>query len=548
MLRNVLGAYLNTISEREFDLPFLTLLPAMGFYDVHYTHGQGEFGKDVIAKKADDAGPIQHSFQLKAGDIDQASWRNSIMQQMLESLLVGLSHPNFDHSLPHQTVLVTTGRLTSNAALGLQDLNKAIEAKYQKRPIGVWDREHLIECLKTHGLESVHYATASGFVDYGQFYVLYGRVLQGDFSERDIEKHSRRWLDKSLADSQRLLGSAIEAEILASRLRRQGFLYEAVHAYLTVLRAVLYSLYAATVPDQVKQSLQIYEQVMTKLLLACRTYVSEVQVQWTAAEKDLVRLVSGPPPMMEYLVHAARVLEIAGCLYFLEPDSSEKHAVASFIADLIQHEPGCAHTPSDRYSVSLVFPILALAHDGQASAARDLLRRAVVWLCDRYEEGDGIAPLEADPFGEITSLFGYRYEFAPPARIGGSFAASVICDLAAFLGDPELYSDVVNDVKASNIFPQYWQVPNSDGLFQIQASDVISYPNIEYEDKIGEFRAYEYAEHIRHEPQAFRIAELVDPLGLMGVMLLLRDRYFPTLWLSLTAKPGDGLPMASAIG
>ncbi len=69
MLRNVLGDYLDRITEREFDLPLLLLLPVLGFYDVHFTHGPVEFGKDVIAKKLDGDTEVQYSFQSKAGNI-----------------------------------------------------------------------------------------------------------------------------------------------------------------------------------------------------------------------------------------------------------------------------------------------------------------------------------------------------------------------------------------------------------------------------------------------------------------------------------------------
>lgn len=109
MLRNVLGDYLDNVTERQLDLPFLLLLPTMGFYDVHFTHGHVEFGKDFIAKKLENGEEIQYSFQSKAGDISYADWRNDIQGQIFESVISSLSHPNFDNTLPHQAVLVQLG-------------------------------------------------------------------------------------------------------------------------------------------------------------------------------------------------------------------------------------------------------------------------------------------------------------------------------------------------------------------------------------------------------------------------------------------------------
>ncbi|MBA7716171.1 hypothetical protein ES703_125236 [subsurface metagenome] len=212
MLANVLGAYLDSIKEREFYLPFATLLRASGFNDVHFTHGNVEFGKDFIAKSDENGTTVQYSFQLKAGDVSQSDWRNDIMGQMLESALLGLSHPSFDKDAPHQTVLVVTGKMLGNAALSLQEFNlKQIEQTYGKRAILLWDREPLISKLETYGLGGVYQATASGFLSYGNFYQLYGEALEGHISQREIEEHSRQWLDESIEPPRRLLCSAINS-------------------------------------------------------------------------------------------------------------------------------------------------------------------------------------------------------------------------------------------------------------------------------------------------------------------------------------------------
>ncbi len=47
LLRDVVAAFLDEVTEREIDAPPLALL---GFYDVHFLHGGFEFGQDFIAK------------------------------------------------------------------------------------------------------------------------------------------------------------------------------------------------------------------------------------------------------------------------------------------------------------------------------------------------------------------------------------------------------------------------------------------------------------------------------------------------------------------
>jgi hypothetical protein len=60
MLASVVAGYLDSVEEREFDVPFMALLRAMGFSDVHFLHGAQEFGKDFIAKREIDE-PVRNS-------------------------------------------------------------------------------------------------------------------------------------------------------------------------------------------------------------------------------------------------------------------------------------------------------------------------------------------------------------------------------------------------------------------------------------------------------------------------------------------------------
>ena len=456
------------------------------------------------------------------------------MGQMLEALLTGLSHPNFDRNLPHQSILVVTGRLTGNAALSLQDLNATIQDTYQRRPITLWDREKLLENLEILGLEGVYRATASDFVSYGNFFILYGKCTQGNVSDREIELHSRHWLDESMSPTKGLLAAMIEMETIAQKCLQQGLPYEAIFAYLSVIRMILFRLHVETIVARQEELVDMYSQAKLKLLSACRTYLGEVRQSWVASEKDLVRVVTGPGGMFTYLVHCARIIEMAGALYFLEPDQTSKQDVSAFIDDFISREPGCAHIPSDRYAVSLVLPTLALYRETQPTKAQEILHRAIVWLCNRVQDGFGIAPFDSSPATEVARLLGHAFEFIPQQPTRGSLLATVLCDLAAFLGKAQFYSDIVNDIKACGIAFEYWQSPNTASLFMIDGPEVITYPNVEPKDNVGSFEEYDYAEHIAHEPRSFQIAELVGPFSLMSIMLLLRDRYFPTVWTALT--------------
>lgn len=534
MLKNILGAYLDGIKERQFDLPFTALLHAAGYYDIHFTHGNAEFGKDFIAKRIENGNQVQYSFQSKAGDISQSDWRTDIMGQMLESILSGLSHPNFDKNLPHQAVLVITGRLVGNAPVSFQEFNIKIAQTYFKRSILLWDREDLIPMIENYGLGSVYQTTAAGFIRYGQFYQLYGKALEHHISQREIEEHSRQWIDESIEPAKRLLCSAIESDIFSSQCQAKGMLYEAIISRLTTIRTIMHQLQTANDANNVQQLLELYQQAVVNLKLAMYQYIDEFKIVWEKANNDLSRITPGPNNIMTYLIHCSRIMEISGLLYFIENKQEERKKTVSFLVDFISKEPGCAHIPSDFYAISLVLPVLLLCSDDNRSVARQLLQRATVWLCDRYQKGIGLADLSANQFEETAILCCYPFDFIKVQQRRGSFASSIICDLAAFTSDSELYSNIINDIKASNIFPQYWQVPDNLSLFTIGGRDIIQYPNIEYSEVYLSFDSFSFAEHISHEPRLFALTNRTGIIGLYFLMPLLRDRYFPTMWSLIT--------------
>jgi len=73
MLDDVIGNYIDSLTEREFDAPFMALLRLHGFFDIHFRHGSFEFGKDFIAKRVEDGKPYQYTFQTRR---ETSGWPN----------------------------------------------------------------------------------------------------------------------------------------------------------------------------------------------------------------------------------------------------------------------------------------------------------------------------------------------------------------------------------------------------------------------------------------------------------------------------------------
>lgn len=529
MLRNVLEDYLNSVVEIDLDYPLMSLLQAMGFYDIHYTHGAVEFGKDFIAKRVENNVEYQYGIQSKKGDIGQALWRNEIRGQLEEAIISDLSHPQFNTALPRKVVLVTSGRLSGNARLASQEFKSRLEMDGRVQELLFWEKEQIIQFSEEYGLTGIHQNTAKGLAGFAQFYLIYSKAIQGILSDREIEEFSRLWLDESLEYRKRILRASIEAGIIGSKLVEAGQIYGAIIIYLSLARVIMASTHENDDPFIIDIYTELVEEKITPL---CKQFFQQLRTEWEGAEKSLLHLsiTNGFFQLLHYLVWCSRALEIVSLYFFLVKNNVEKDDAVTFLAEFVEAEEGCGHIPGDRYTISLVWPILAFIQVGMPDKAINLVKRSVVWLCDRVEKDFGLARYEADEYEETAMLLGTSFDFIKVEKNRSSFLATAMTDLAAFIGDKEFYADVVNDIEACELAYEYWQFPDTKAIYTIDTEECITYPNITHYYELTTFEDSEYAEHIKHEPPSFQITKKIGTSSLIMLSVLLKDRYFPKVW------------------
>jgi hypothetical protein len=444
-------------------------------------------------------------------------------------VLKKLSHPQLDTSLPQKTILVTTGELTPNAFIALQELNQVFENEYQKEKVEFWGKSRLIELSEEHGLTGIHQTTAKGLRGYGQFYQNYSKAIDKLLSDREVEEYSRSWLDENLDYKKRILRAAIEAEIIAAKLIEGGHLYEAIITNLSLARVVMEATYDNADPFILVILRELVEETIIPL---CKEFIDGFKSDWETEESlTAICFRDGFFPLMNYLVWCARILEILSLYYFLI-DKSEKDKVISFLARFIEKEQGCGHIPGDRYASSLVWPTLALIQSGKFDEAKILVRRSTVWLCDKVENGFGIAHWDADEQEETAVLLFYPFDFIRVEPHKSFYLASVLVDLSAFIGDNAFYGDITNDIEACEIAYFYWQFPDTKAIFTIDTEDCLKFSSMVHSaDEIRE----DYAEYLSEEPDSFQIVQTVGLSSLVMLSTLLKDRYFPKTWSKLIA-------------
>lgn len=256
-----------------------------------------------------------------------------------------------------------------------------------------------------------------------------------------------------------------------------------------------------------------------------------MKAEWQKSEQSLAhRLFSASPlPLLNYIVWCVRILEICSLYFFLTRDAVKKDEIVSFVITFLEKEEGWGHIPSDRYATTMVWTTLLLVASGNRQIAIELVKRSVVWLCDHVEKGFGLARYEADEYDETICLLGYPFNFIEVEKNTNSFLATVLTDLAALLA-PQFYEDVINDFSACEITYYYWQFPDSKAVTVIDTNECLAYANVPHNDALKDFADFDYAAHIKDEPKAFGIVNKWGHGSLVLLSVLLKDRYFPTMW------------------
>jgi hypothetical protein len=531
MLDDVIVAYLAEISEREFDAPFLALLRAEGFYDIHHLHGSYEFGKDAIAKRVEGGTVYQYTFQLKAGNLNQAAW-NAVRPQIDQMRYNAIAHPDFDAALPRKPVLVTTGDLIGGAAPDAQQYQQYLRDRGEVT-FDVWTRHRFVEAFtRSPELGLV------GWLD-GPLLGLLSRVKNDDVRDADIEFFSRDWLGASVGRS------AVAASVVAHELAKRDRGDLACFTALCLLRAALYRYHSASMPDAQTDTADGFQ-----IGLATRLFHYHAAVMWERCCDDHIdpeavfRSSLGPGSVITYPVWCMRLLEVLAIygLSLLEDSSAEAKQIAAFIEQFVSKQPGSWHPISDRHAASIIPVAVLLAHCGHRATTLAWLERIVVWVADRYDGQLGLAGPQADPSAEIRQLVGGPYEHLNIQRRRLSFLATVVLDICCVLECDRLYHDALNDFLAVGIAFPVIEVRDDPGQYLLGGTGVSFEVNIPFDDTADVSRDWRAGAHHWRAPVTIQLADEGFHWQLLSVTLVLRDRYFlvPMRHLARRLSHADG--------
>lgn len=466
MLRDVVGTFLDTLTEREFDGPLVAVLGARGFTDIHFIHGAFEFGKDVLAKKTDpQTGETrQYVIQSKAGDIGQSEWR-AVRPQLEECEYNTIGHPSFDPDLPRVAVLVTTGRLKGAAPADVTEYRRSVDAR-GLADLEIWERPDLIEWFCDDPIVGV-----GGDVVQADLLGMLTSIMDGGITDRRIEAYTRRWLP-TMGTARR---AAIEAAILVNALARTKRLDLALCVGLQLIRANEHD--PATSGEG--------KAAAKRLVLGLALQICDQTEPLLKDPLDFVRHTVGQLALLTYPVICCRVAEALALGLALAREAGNCDEATRFeevLRDMAE-QPGAARPISDLFAPSVV-AVTAMLATFDSATAKAYLRRVARWMLDRYDEdlaGLGLASLAEDEEKTAERLLGGSLASTTMDRRTSSYLATVVLDLALHLGDKDLYEAVRDNISALRVVPQATRADEGKARWARGGPEVWPLPRVEFE-------------------------------------------------------------------
>jgi len=525
MLADAIGNYISSLTEREFDAPFIALLPPHAFMVIHFLHGPFEFGKDFIAKRVEDSVEYQYVFQTKAGDIGLSEW-NQCRGQIDLLRTNALAHPNFNRTLNRRAIFVTTGRLIGGAGLAAQEYAEHLQNLGEAQFL-TWDRDTLVEMLATD--PRCLRASSPALLQ-----ILGAQRELLNFSA--LEKHSRGWIrPESTALS---LRDVLEAAVIAQYCRLEKRVDLACYVALMLVRSSWATAHGQNpLPDEVAISIAtakaLFRHYALELWDVCRTQYFEPDT--------LLRQDGTPGGLITYPVRCLTIAEMLAMLGLLEKSTNPvlSNEIANYLAKFVEANVGSAHPISDRWGTSVACCVLQLSANGKTEALRPYLQSAIKWVADHYDAGNkGLAGPYASPDEETRYLFGSPFEHTRLVRRSESYLATQLLDLCAVLEEGKLFDVARNEFLAVDIALPVLEVDDTQAQYSVNSDGQHYEPNMPFEESWRPSEGWKVAPHHHRGPDSFYAERLGETWDQLAIICVLRDRHFVKNWRRIARQHG----------
>lgn len=497
MLKNVIEDFLKSTTEPNFYVIFPSILHALGFSDVHFTHGITEYGKDFIAKKND----CQYCFQLKAGDINLGDFRE-IKLQLLDAYTNRISYPCCDDKLEFRVVLVTTGIVKSVCDVDFKAFNQYLTEQLRETPIEIWDYYHLLKIMYNDEFDQ-YFSSYLDNQEIASFLKILSSIKEQNYNWYEFERYTVKWLAD---DDKARFRPFIEAGIFAKFLKENNDDYYLAMLYVCLFRFCqvkhLGDAYQATLRNELKNICQSYAERLTNLRQRQEKFNCTLKL---------------PNPFFDYPRYCLQTAEIiaVGILLDLLPVTEIDN-----LEYMIVSEKGMCYIISDNYAVTVYLITRALLKCGKGELLKKYLTNTAIWVCDRIADY-GTAQIPSNEVEEAAQILAtYLTCFDVPRR-KASFTATVLLYCVFLTGDPSLLKSCINEFKAVDTILEYHNVLDNESVWRYDAKEITDSNDPEYTEKAG----FDYSNGLKYLIENSTVSVSEENKNLSA--WLLRERFYP---------------------
>jgi len=558
MIRLMIGDYLRNLKERdELDYLFPFLLEQMRYKIVKTaktSHGQPEYGKDIIATKTEKDGIEKlYIFQLKAGDDGDIDTRvfckqDGVRESLLQAKYAGFkdsSIPNLN-KLPKKIILAHNGELKSN----FRNLfNGFIEDEFISAGIEFeqWDIFKLTELFSKYllneyllvKLELLNlFKKSLAFLDVPEYDFRHFKLLV-DKSLKSYPKYTPRNIRKIISTfcmiGAMILHYAKDADNLHSAKDCLTYMLLKVWGWILEKNAINGKKIAISEFGK----LHMIHFQMLELYFAKTILIAKEKDGLFSEKGGYFEKIGYPMRSLEYLAYLIYHYQT----YFLIITDNEKRKKVTndfkeLVKTIIHNNSGCSRPLFDNHSVpivlTLVFLIMNDEKDFAAKYLSDILNNIVL-----IKVMDGRFP---ELTNNLDSLIGYCATGKRPENYTdeSSYLINILFEFSVILEKKEFFDEfwefLTKDLQLLVYFPPEDIIENEHILFQKELieegkNDVYSdrYTSDNEEEKLSSYEKF--------RKQILKTNSLeykTDKFGFMHLRLLahiyFKTPFFPDEW------------------
>lgn len=405
VVRNFISDLLGKLNEKEFEIPFRSLLRSLGHSTIfeRTRHGPGEHGKDIISLVDTDGVQLVNVFQLKIGSISTGRFRREVKPELEAMIQIPIQHPMVKGTESVTYTLVSTGDLSPDAAEEFDAYNKH-SLKKSEPQIDLWNRPKLVN-LFYENMESLPI-----FQPHLQEHL--ARVWLNIKSEKYNRSEWFDFVTKVLCSNGRTENrSLLFLGLAISFLTSQAYLQNEIFVAFDIFRIALVKMWAEICQLE-ETEMSIFDQLHGEYCKLVEDFI-ETNIEDLSRENGLYHENNG---VIESILYPIRTFSVLGTLSYLAyfygeiGEKKRENQLVELIETIIRNNPSALTPPADFLRKDIAITLTELYRNQKNVFAEKWIEKLLKNLYQRYIRS-GWWPSESNkPEDIIENTFHFRKE------------------------------------------------------------------------------------------------------------------------------------------